>query len=481
MTLHTLKNKKGFTLLLALVVVSIVLVISFAFSFFELTQIRLAETLRRSMVAFYTAESGVECARYYSVIDYRYFLSQNQPGLPSTLPASSIPTTINCAGVDLDLHTTYDLSHNTATSTFEFNTNVLSSPYTPNPYFTTKVTVVRFPPGVPDTSFRYRNIVASADGYDVYTGVNGSATDIQRNKELKVQGYCASPDVMLLLDASNSLSPTEGALVKDAAAAFADALVNGRSDGARLGQINFADSYNNRVKNNLPLKNGLAYMATGLTYVKSDLITRDPNTGAVNGGSINDYALDSEATAAGTNLHDALVKAQRELNNHGRATSPSFVVIFTDGHPLGYDSATSSLDTDPNTWASDGGSPTNAYALQSIFRATDIAKQIKASPQKTEIYTLYAKRPLEKCEYRSTGPNSIDIRTGQPYPWSGNPINNPLDPDYKNCELYLKNEVASPDSPGTIPHAQVITDFSELKAKLLQIVTNKCVKVIEEK
>lgn len=78
------KNKTGFTLSYALLVISIVLSISMTISEIVLREIVISGFGRDSLVAFFAADSGVECALYWDV-------KQN------AFATSSTSSTINCA------------------------------------------------------------------------------------------------------------------------------------------------------------------------------------------------------------------------------------------------------------------------------------------------------------------------------------------------------------------------------------------------
>jgi len=59
--------KKGFALLVAIVVTSILLIVSFVVSNIALKQLVIATTNKDSQKAFYAANSGVECAHYWDL------------------------------------------------------------------------------------------------------------------------------------------------------------------------------------------------------------------------------------------------------------------------------------------------------------------------------------------------------------------------------------------------------------------------------
>lgn len=64
MTNNTRKTK-GFTLLVAIIVTSMLLIISFVVANIAYKQLILANSNQESQYAFYNADSGIECAVYW--------------------------------------------------------------------------------------------------------------------------------------------------------------------------------------------------------------------------------------------------------------------------------------------------------------------------------------------------------------------------------------------------------------------------------
>ncbi len=60
-----INTKKGFTLLVAIVVTSMLLIISFVVANVAFKQLVLANSNQESQYAFYNADSGIECAVYW--------------------------------------------------------------------------------------------------------------------------------------------------------------------------------------------------------------------------------------------------------------------------------------------------------------------------------------------------------------------------------------------------------------------------------
>lgn len=77
--------KQGFSLLLTVLIVSIILSLALGIGSIVLNQIKLSGTGRQSQIAFYAADAGAECALYW---DFRN----------NSFAISTGPNTIVCAG-----------------------------------------------------------------------------------------------------------------------------------------------------------------------------------------------------------------------------------------------------------------------------------------------------------------------------------------------------------------------------------------------
>ena len=97
-------HKNGFTLLLAVLITSIVLTISFGFSAFVIRELSISIIGRESQKAVFAADSGIECALYWD-------FNQNK------FATSSPPQTISCAG------SSYIVGGPCGVSTFTLNFN----------------------------------------------------------------------------------------------------------------------------------------------------------------------------------------------------------------------------------------------------------------------------------------------------------------------------------------------------------------------
>jgi hypothetical protein len=85
------KTNKGFTLLIAIVITSMLMIVGFAVTNVAYRQFLLSDIGRYSQYAFYAAESGVECALFYDL--------KNTGGLSAFATSSS--GTIFCNGQNI--------------------------------------------------------------------------------------------------------------------------------------------------------------------------------------------------------------------------------------------------------------------------------------------------------------------------------------------------------------------------------------------
>lgn len=81
--MNSLQNRKGFTLLLASLVVAVVLAIGASIFAIAQKELILSSIGRDSQFAFYAADSGAECALYWDV-RYSYFASTPPDGVNPT-------------------------------------------------------------------------------------------------------------------------------------------------------------------------------------------------------------------------------------------------------------------------------------------------------------------------------------------------------------------------------------------------------------
>ena len=114
-----MKQNQGFTLLIAIITTSMLLIVSFVVVNIALKQLVLASAGKESQYAFYTADGGVECATYWDLKDSS--LSQFSSTTPGTITCNgqtigvSNPQTVNT------IPTQSAVIGGVATSTFEID------------------------------------------------------------------------------------------------------------------------------------------------------------------------------------------------------------------------------------------------------------------------------------------------------------------------------------------------------------------------
>jgi Tfp pilus assembly protein PilX len=114
-----IKNKKGFVLLFAVVLVSIILAISLGVSNITLKELNFSTSARNTNDAFYAADTGVECALFYLRNTVQSFTGNSQA---FGVPTENIVTQCNGVNVALDEDENGD---ETATGPWFFNVTSL--------------------------------------------------------------------------------------------------------------------------------------------------------------------------------------------------------------------------------------------------------------------------------------------------------------------------------------------------------------------
>ncbi|HEY0011194.1 MAG TPA: hypothetical protein VGB97_04815 [Candidatus Paceibacterota bacterium] len=82
--------QRGFTLLIAILLASVALVIGLALADVAYKQVVLSSTARNSQIAFYRADSALECALYY---DQQFAFFNDKVGTSLSCEGVTIPTT----------------------------------------------------------------------------------------------------------------------------------------------------------------------------------------------------------------------------------------------------------------------------------------------------------------------------------------------------------------------------------------------------
>ncbi len=133
-----MKGKRGFTVLFAVLISSILLSIGIAILDLTLKQFTLSSVSKDSQIAFYAADTGQECAMYWDhVNDQTGATSTSSFATSSASSVSNPPSTMTCEGSLIDTTTAGVGSYlvadsNDATTTFWIHysggTSVLTSP-----------------------------------------------------------------------------------------------------------------------------------------------------------------------------------------------------------------------------------------------------------------------------------------------------------------------------------------------------------------
>lgn len=101
-----MKKNKGFTLLVAIVVTSMLLIISFVVANIAYKQLVIANSNQESQYAFYNADSGIECAVYW---DFENNTTAFNPAGPLSITCNSqtlVPTVVSAATTTFRLNLT---------------------------------------------------------------------------------------------------------------------------------------------------------------------------------------------------------------------------------------------------------------------------------------------------------------------------------------------------------------------------------------
>ena len=100
-------KKKGFTVLFAVIVSSLVLALGLGIVAITMKEVKLSGTGRDSQLAFYAADSGSECAEYADLTQAAFATSSSADGVP-TIKCNKTNITVNKSSSEAD----------SATSTF---------------------------------------------------------------------------------------------------------------------------------------------------------------------------------------------------------------------------------------------------------------------------------------------------------------------------------------------------------------------------
>jgi hypothetical protein len=106
------KEKKGFTLLMSVLIASLILSIGLGISSLILRQLILTASSKESLYAFYSADTGIECALYWDVDQASFATSSSSsvPGSGVICDGQDIATTWNISSSPTQAVTTFTLT-----------------------------------------------------------------------------------------------------------------------------------------------------------------------------------------------------------------------------------------------------------------------------------------------------------------------------------------------------------------------------------
>ncbi len=128
---NTLQYNKGITIFFAILIIGLLIGIGAAISGLAQKQLLLSSTGKQSQVAFYAADSGAECARYWDLV---------KTAFSTTSPLA----TIVCNGLTITVTHPAVQPVNTV-STFSLPVNTTSTNYSPGYSYCADVTVSKDP------------------------------------------------------------------------------------------------------------------------------------------------------------------------------------------------------------------------------------------------------------------------------------------------------------------------------------------------
>ncbi len=116
--LNKTNKQKGFTLLFASLIVSLLLSVGIAIANITLAQLTLSTAGRESQVALYNADTALECALYYQ---YRVFYPTGTPVQFFPQATSHTPRGMECAGLPNDSGVDIVANGSSVVTTYDFN------------------------------------------------------------------------------------------------------------------------------------------------------------------------------------------------------------------------------------------------------------------------------------------------------------------------------------------------------------------------
>ena len=182
-------NKKGFALLVAILISAFVLSVSVSVALIASKELGISNTLRESTYAYYSSESGVECAKYWATKDEKFFAHIGDFNREEFRDFQEI----NCNGKTIDLKDS--MSGGSGGNTIY---NII---FSGNEGTESAVQIIR----EKDSDVRSLSILSKGYNLDVDSD---SGSKVQRFKEINVVGPIGGDvklDVMITMDVSGSM------------------------------------------------------------------------------------------------------------------------------------------------------------------------------------------------------------------------------------------------------------------------------------
>ena len=272
-----LNSKKGFVLLYAILIMSMLLALTLSITDLTMKERKLSRFGEESFSAFFAAESGMECALYWDMIDDKSWFRHD----PINEPGGRI---ITCNGKDF-LVGISDVTEITLVFPGSSNSSVI------------KVDK--------DTVEESTSLVVS--GYSVADPTSGEGIErglqIKYGDEVNESDEDCTFDLVFVLDNSSSIKGANQGLLKEAAKKVVNKDENELAeDKFKMSVVSFGYG---------------ADLETGLTIEKDDILN----------------AIDSLMFPGWTNIEAGLFIAQEEfLSSRVRDSAPDIIVIVTDGN-----------------------------------------------------------------------------------------------------------------------------------------------------
>ncbi|MEX0672489.1 MAG: vWA domain-containing protein [Candidatus Paceibacterota bacterium] len=289
-----MEKDRGIALLIALVIVSVVTVVSATLAAVSFREVRISTGVSESMKAFYAQEAGTECARHWALKGNDYF----RPGGESSIECNDESHSINTSsGLPSQSNFSFGYSDPSSEVEVEVTRNVVEGPI--------------------------KDITIHSFGYNAPAG---SARRSQWFRETDIYGICQeTPDFMLTVDHSGSISSYyhnryDGGIDCDA-------------DGDQKCELEIMrDAMNEFIARMMPNPSGNKVNMGRVVFggsSKADL-RKDLN-------DVKEQIPSSESKLNGnTPIGPAVTRTKDEFDDNGRVPAseyPDYMILLTDGAP----------------------------------------------------------------------------------------------------------------------------------------------------